>query len=70
MRMVSNILDEIKNFGENEVRDDLASFSCPKNQEIETFIREKAIDFANRKLSITYLVVDEDDGQIFNPYTC
>ena len=34
------------------------------NPAIENFIRNRAIDFARRKLSITYLVNDLEDGQI------
>ena len=69
MRRVSNILDEIKAIGEDELRNDLISFCCGKNEEIETFIRDKAIEFAKRKLSITYLVEDENDGSILGYFT-
>jgi hypothetical protein len=37
----------------------LSDFSCPKNQEIEHFVKHNALDFSKRKMSITYLVVDE-----------
>ncbi len=61
---VVNIFDQIKSIGEKELREDLACFSCDVNPEIEKFIRNKAIDFARRKLSVTYLVTDADDGEI------
>ena len=61
---VINILDELKNNGEVKIKEDLSFFSCPMNPAIENFIRKRAIDFARRKLSITYLVNDLDDGQI------
>ena len=66
---VSNILDNLKTDGEERVREDLSSFSCGVNAEIEEFIREKAIDFAKRRLSITYLVTDMDDGEILGYFT-
>ena len=66
---VSNILDNLKADGEENVREDLSSFSCSVNAEIEEFIREKAIDFAKRRLSITYLVTDMDDGEILGYFT-
>ena len=66
---VSNILDNLKTDGEERVREDLSSFSCGINAEIEEFIREKAIDFAKRRLSITYLVTDMDDGEILGYFT-
>ena len=39
------------------------------NPEIEDFIHGKAIDFAKRKLSITYLLTDVDDGQLLGYFT-
>ncbi len=38
----------------------IQSFSCPRNAEIEDFLKCKALDFARRKCSITYLVLDEE----------
>lgn len=66
---VSNILDDLEMAGEEELRNDLAAFSCNQNKEIEIFLKEKAIDFAKRKLSITYLVNDEEDGEILGYFT-
>lgn len=66
---VTNILDELALSGEAKLREDLSSFSCKKNLEIEEFIREKAIDFAKQKLSITYLIVDTDNGLILGYFT-
>ncbi|MFR3947099.1 MAG: hypothetical protein ACLTZM_08375 [Ruminococcus sp.] len=53
-----NILDMINAIGEEELQLILSDFSCPKNHEIEEFVRKNAIEFAKRKMSITYLVVD------------
>ncbi|MCD8052931.1 MAG: GNAT family acetyltransferase [Lachnospiraceae bacterium] len=54
-----NILDMIKGIGEDGVRLILSDFSCPKNAEIEKFVKKSAIDFAKKKMSITHLVIDE-----------
>ena len=54
-----NILDLIEIFGENDVKAVLSGFSCPKNSEIENFLLKNAVEFAKRKMSITYLVFDE-----------
>ena len=56
---VINILDLLDAVGEDEVRSILSDFSCPKNQEIEKYLLNNALDFAKRKMSITYLVYDE-----------
>ena len=55
---IVNILDLIDATGEDEVRNILSDFSCPKNVEIENFIRKNAIDFAKRKMSVTHLVLN------------
>ena len=54
-----NILDMIKVIGEDNINQLLSDFSCPKNDEIENFIKKNAIDFAKRKMSVTHLVMDE-----------
>lgn len=66
---IINILDIIENGGEDNIKEALSVFSCPLNSEIETFAREKAIDFANRKLSISYIVFDDADSQILGYFT-
>lgn len=45
--------------GEDNVKRILSDFSCPKNLEIENFVKQNALEFAKRKMSITYLVIDE-----------
>lgn len=67
--IVSNILDEIDDGGVNQLQSDLSTFSSPKNPEIEEFIKKKAIDFAIRKLSITYLVNNSETGDIIGYFT-
>ena len=66
---VMNILDLIDSVGENEVQRGLSDFLCPQNGEIENFIRNNAIEFAKRKLSITYLLLDNADGAITGYFT-
>ena len=61
---VKNILEMLDKAGEERLKPFLKTFSSPLNPSIENFIKNKAIDFARRKLSITYLVIDLDDGQI------
>lgn len=63
-----NILDMIKAIGEEELQFILSEFYCPKNPEIEEFVRKNAIEFAKRKMSITYLVVD-GEGRIMGIFT-
>ena len=63
-----NILDMIEAIGEEGLQFILSDFSCPKNHEIEEFVRKNAIEFARRKISITYLVIDEESRLVGNFY--
>ena len=56
---VMNILDFMDAIGEDSLRVVLSEFSCPKNLEIQEFMRKNAIEFAKKKTSITYFMVDE-----------
>lgn len=65
---VINILDMIESVGEDAVSTALSKFSCSRNLEIENFVRKNAIDFAKKKMSITYLVYG-DNGKIAGIFT-
>ena len=57
---VVNILDLIDSVGESEVQDMISSFKCELNPSIELFLKNDAINFAKRKISITHLFLNED----------
>ncbi len=59
-----NIQDMLMAVGEEAVSALLSGFSCPLNEGVERFVRRDAIDFARRKLSVTYLVLGKGDGDI------
>lgn len=65
---VVNILDLIDVIGEDETKNILSVFICQKNPEIENFVRNNAVDFAKRKISITYLFVDEKIDKVYAIY--
>ena len=56
---IVNLLDLLQKVSLDDVHDFLCTFSCPLNTEIEDFIKNKAIDFSLRKISITHLVLNE-----------
>lgn len=59
-----NIQDILKAGGEEKVQSLLSDFSSPLNEEVEDFVHNKSIEFAKKKLSITYLVIRKtDDGK-------
>ena len=65
---VINIIDLLNSVGEKEVSSALSEFTCSKNPEIEFFLRNNAIDFAKRKISVTHLILD-DNAQIVAYFT-
>lgn len=66
---VVNILDLIDVIGEEATKSVLSVFVCKKNPEIEYFVKNNAVDFAKRKISITYLFVDENIEKIYAIYS-
>lgn len=47
------MLDEI---GEDKIKNILSDFSCPKNKDIENFIKNKAIEFEKHRWAATQLI--------------
>ena len=57
------LLDSV---GEENVKVILQTFSCVSegvqlNEEVEKFVKDSSIEFYKRKMSVTYLVNDEED---------
>jgi len=59
---VINVLDMIEVIGEERLLSILSDFSCPLNPEVENFVKNNAIEFARKKMSLTYLIVDDDSA--------
>ena len=66
---VDNILNILEERGEDFLKRFFASFSCDVNPEIEKFLKERALEFAKRRLSITYIVRDSFDGAMLGYFT-
>ena len=58
-----NLLDVIDGAGEDAARSILASYSCPLNQDVESFVQSRAIEFAKQGIAQTHLVYLTIDGQ-------
>ena len=63
-----NILDMIDSIGEDELKHFLSDFSCLINPDIERFLLHDAIEFAKKKMSITYVVLDKN-GKLAGYFT-
>lgn len=65
------LCDLIDNLGESKVRSILSSFSSPHNEDVEFFIKNKAIEFSKQGLAQTHLVIYKsiDGVEILGYYT-
>lgn len=51
-----NLDEMLTQLGEEMTKSILSSFSCPKNKDVENFLKEKAILFSQQDYAKTYLV--------------
>lgn len=58
-----SILDMVEEIGEDRCKNILSFFSCPLNRDVEDFIRNRALAFAQQKVAITFLVFAQNDGK-------
>ena len=59
---------------EGELSDDdlqyiLAEFTCPKNPDVERFLKKNAIEFTKKNQSVTYLVFSNDTAELIGYFT-
>lgn len=59
---ILNILDIIEDYGEEVAQNLISTYKCSLNPEIEDFFLKRAIDFAKKKISITYLIIKDNEN--------
>ena len=47
----------------------LSGFSCPKNPDVERFLKNSAIEFTKKNQSVTYLVFSKDNGEMLGYFS-
>lgn len=52
----------VNTIGEDEAKDIIADFSCPKNEDVETFLKKLAIKYDKSNISRTHLIFAEVGG--------
>lgn len=55
--------------GEPALVELLSGFSCPKNPDVERFLKQSAIEFTKKNQSVTYLVVSAEDVRLLGYFT-
>lgn len=56
---VINLRDIYDNLGEEKTKEILKNYKCEKNKDVESFIKEKAIEFSKQDISRTYIVMSQ-----------
>ena len=47
----------------------LSDFSCPKNPDVEHFLKKNAIEFTKKNQSVTYLVFSNNEGELIGYFS-
>lgn len=47
----------------------ISGFSCPKNPDVEYFLKNNSIEFTKKNQSVTYLVLSMDNGELLGYFT-
>ena len=55
--------------GEPELLRIISGFSCPANPDVEHFLKNSSIEFTRKNQSVTYLVLDMDNGALVGYFT-
>ena len=55
--------------GEPALVELLSGFSCPRNPDVERFLKKSAIEFTKKNQSVTYLVVSAEDVRLLGYFT-
>lgn len=63
------VQESTKEIGEADLRAAISDFSCPRNLDVETFLKKNAIEFTKKNQSVTYLVFANEDGKILGYFT-
>lgn len=60
---IINLKDIYNNLGEDRTRKILDDYKCELNQDVEYFLKEKAIEFSKQDISRTYIVMSRYQGR-------
>ena len=56
---IINLKDIYNNLGEVRTKEILSNYKCKLNQDVEYFLKEKAIEFSKQDISRTYIVMSQ-----------
>lgn len=66
---IRKYLQDNDELGEDELKQILSEFTCPKNPDVERFLKKNAIEFTKKNQSVTYLVFSNDTAELVGYFT-
>ncbi len=66
---IRKMLSDNPELGEENLNQLLSEFSCPKNLDVEHFLKKNAIEFTKKNQSVTYLVFDVNNDDFVGYFT-
>lgn len=66
---IRKYLQDGDELGEDALQDILSEFTCPKNPDVERFLKKNAIEFTKKNQSVTYLVFSNDTAELIGYFT-
>ncbi|MCD8327326.1 MAG: GNAT family acetyltransferase [Lachnospiraceae bacterium] len=55
--------------GEKTLPEILSGFSCPQNPDVEHFLKKNAIEFTKKNQSVTYMILNFENGDLLGYFT-
>lgn len=66
---IREFLEKERKLGENDLQQILSEFTCPKNPDVEKFLKQSSIEFTKKNQSVTYLVFSNDTTELVGYFT-
>ena len=52
-----------------ELQELISDFTCPRNPDVERFLKESAVEFTRKSQSVTYLVFSSEGTELLGSFT-
>lgn len=63
------VYDNSSEIGEADLKTAVSDFFCPRNPDVEKFLKRNAVEFTKKHQSVTYLVFSNEDGELVGYFT-
>ncbi len=66
---IRKFLEQDKENDIGETDEVLSDFSCPRNKDVENFLKNSSVEFTKKNQSVTYLVFSNEDTELLGYFT-